>query len=313
MHTDYLGLEAFVAIADHGSFRRAADALNLSQTALSHRLRKIEADLGHPLLIRSSREVSLTASGHGLLPDARRLMKELQYVYDAVRHESRVARRRLSFACLPTIAHSVLPKVVDVFGRCHPETGFEVIDVPVAQIAERVRSGAAEFGLTIVSAELSDLRVRPLVEEAYSLLLPAGHPIAEAGVVVRPDLVGATMVRISSQSRNRQLVEIALGEFCDLMDWRYEVQAGTMAMRLVAEGAALTILPNSAIGMAPPGLVAVPFGDVRLTRMLGVVTRRGVSLSDRAEGLLSAIETAIAALGDPSRPVNATGHSRRPD
>lgn len=311
MQTDYLGLEAFVAIADHGSFRRAAEALNLSQTALSHRLRKIEADLGHPLLIRSSREVSLTASGHGLLPDARRLMRELRHVYDAVRHESRTARRRISFACLPTVAQSVLPGVLAGFARRHPETTFELIDLPVAQIAERVRTGAAEFGLTIVSAELSDLRVRPLVEEAYRLLLPADHPIAAAGVVTRDDLVGATMVRISSQSRNRRLVDVALGEYLDRMDWRYEVQAGPTAMCLVAAGAALTILPELAVRIAPAGLVAVPFGDVRLTRMLGVVTRRGVCLSDRAEGLLAAVEAAMSAPG--GSPVSAAGHSTHPD
>ncbi|HIC66187.1 MAG TPA: LysR family transcriptional regulator, partial [Paracoccus sp.] len=51
MRVDYLGLEAFVAIADHGSFHRAADSLSLSQAALSHRLRKIEQDLGAALLI----------------------------------------------------------------------------------------------------------------------------------------------------------------------------------------------------------------------------------------------------------------------
>ena len=67
MRIDYLGLEAFVAIAEHGSFQRAADTLQLSQTALSHRLRKIEADLGAPLLIRSPREVSLTRDGQDLL------------------------------------------------------------------------------------------------------------------------------------------------------------------------------------------------------------------------------------------------------
>ena len=67
MRVDYLGLEAFVAIAEYGSFQRAARALNLSQAALSHRLRKVEEDLGAALLTRTSREVSLTPTGQGLL------------------------------------------------------------------------------------------------------------------------------------------------------------------------------------------------------------------------------------------------------
>lgn len=76
MRVDCLGPEAFLAIADYGSFQRAAEALSLSKAALSHRLRKIEDDLGNVLLTRSSREVSLTALGQGLLPEARRLLKE---------------------------------------------------------------------------------------------------------------------------------------------------------------------------------------------------------------------------------------------
>ncbi|MEO1960053.1 MAG: LysR family transcriptional regulator, partial [Paracoccus sp. (in: a-proteobacteria)] len=95
---DYLGLEAFVAIADHGSFHRAADSLSLSQAALSHRLRKIEQDLGAALLIRTSREVSLTAIGQGLLPEARALLKALQDTYESVRTGAQRKARRLAFA-----------------------------------------------------------------------------------------------------------------------------------------------------------------------------------------------------------------------
>lgn len=303
MRIDYLGLEAFVAIAEHGSFLRAAETLNLSQTALSHRLRKLEEDLGTPLLIRSSREVSLTSSGQGVLPDARRLLKELHRVYDSVRAGSRRMRRKLGFACLPTVANSLMPPIIADFGRAHPDIGIEMMDIPVAQISERVRSGAAEFGLTIVSAELPDLRVRALIEEEYRLLVPAGHDFARAGRVTRADLAGRTMVRISTQSKNRQLLDIALGGHGDDLTWQYEVQNANTAMRLVAEGAALTILPNSAISMAPPSLVSVPFDDVRLTRQLGIVTRRGATLTNRGATMLSMIEERINTLGHGFRPV----------
>lgn len=304
MRIDYLGLEAFVAIADHGSFLRAAETLSLSKTALSHRLRKLEEDLGTPLLIRSSREVSLTASGQGVLPDARRLLRELHQVYDSVRVRSHRMRRTLSFACVPTVANSLMPSVIAAFGKNNPDIGIEVIDIPVAQISERVRSGMAEFGLTIVSAELPDLRVTSLIEEEYRLLVPAGHEFAKAGQVTRADLVGRAMVRISSQSKNRQLVDIALAENGDEMIWQYEVQNANTAMRLVAEGAALTVLPNSAISMAPASLVSVPFVDVRLMRRLGFVTRRGVTLTNRAAVMMSMIEKRIHSLGQSSVPLN---------
>lgn len=293
MRVDYLGLEAFVAIADFGSFQRAAEALSLSQAALSHRLRKIEDDLGSALLTRSSREVSLTPIGQGLLPEARSLLKALQDAYESVRVGAQKQARRLAFACLPSIANSVLPAVLYAMAEQRPDIAFELQDIPVDRISGVVRSGTAEFGVTIVSAELSDLRLRPLVDEEYRLFLRRDHPLATRSFVTLQDIVGLRLARIRSQSKNRQLLDVAFGEMRDQITWRFEVQNATMAMRLVASGAALTILPESAIAMAPAVLVAIPFKGVRLQRTLGIVSRRGVPLSDNAADLLGRIETEL--------------------
>ncbi|WP_146588676.1 LysR family transcriptional regulator [Puniceibacterium confluentis] len=290
MRVDYLGLEAFVAIADFGSFHRAAEALSLSQAALSHRVRKIEEDLGAPLFTRSSREVSLTQTGQGLLPEARRLLKALQDTYESARAGAQRQARRLAFACLPSIANSVLPQVLMDMSEQHPQIAFELLDIPVAGISGAVRSGAAEFGLTIVSAELSDLRLRPLVDEEYKLFVHCDEPLASRESVTMADVQGLRLARIRSQSKNRELLDVAFGEMRDRIVWQFEVQNATMAMRLAAKRAAMTILPESAIVMAPAVLVAVPIVGVRLQRTLGVVSRRGVPLSDNAAELLARIE-----------------------
>lgn len=308
MRVDYLGLEAFVAIADYGSFQRAAEALNLSQAALSHRLRKIEEDLGSALLIRSSREVSLTDTGQGLLPEARALLKALHDTYESVRAGAQRQARRLAFACLPSIANAVLPSVLGGASAEQPDIAYEVLDIPVDRISGAVRSGAAEFGVTIVSAELSDLRLRPLVEEDYHLFVPQGHVLAGRDHVTLEDIVGVSLARIRSQSKNRQLLDAAFGDMRDRIQWRFEVQNATLAMRLVRAGVALTILPESAIAMAPMTLVAIPFQGVRLQRTLGIVSRRSVPLSNNASTLLEMIEremlnkfrTHIAASSDRS-------------
>ncbi len=295
MRVDYLGLEAFVAIADYGSFQRAADALNLSQAALSHRLKKIEEGLGNALLTRTPREVSLTPLGQGLLPEARRLLKELQDVYESVRQSAQRQAKRLAFACLPSVANSILPKLMAELRQERPELGYEVLDIPVTRIAEAVRNGAAEFGVTIVSAELSDLRLRPLFEEDYRLFLPKDHPLAARKSVRLEDLFDKPMARISSHSKNRQLLDVAFGEARDKLRWQFEVQNAIMAQRLVSSGAALTILPHSAISMAPVSLTCLPFEDVRLVRTIGIISRRGVPLSHTATEVLARIETELLA------------------
>ncbi len=293
MRVDYLGLEAFVAIADYGSFQRAAEALNLSQAALSHRLRKIEEDIGAPLLIRSSREVSLTAIGQGLLPEARALLGALQDVYQSVRVGAHRQARQLAFACLPSIANALLPDVLAAMAQRAPDTTFEVQDIPVARIAEAVRSGRAAFGVTIVSAELSDLRLRPLVDENYHLFVPQDHPLARRSHVTVPDLIGLRLARIRSQSKNRQLLDAAFGAMGQQIHWQFEVQNALMALRLVQAGIAVTILPESATAMAPATLVSLPFRGVRLQRTLGIVSRRSVPLPALATDLMALFETVL--------------------
>lgn len=290
MRVDYLGLEAFVAIADYGSFQRAAQALALSQAALSHRLRKLEDDLGGALLVRSSREVSLTDTGQQLLPEARRLIRALQETYEGMRAGTRKRAQRLAFACLPSLANTILPRVLFDMARARPDLHFELLDIPMASIPEAVRSGAAEFGVTMVSAEMSDLRIRSLIDEDYHLFLPEDHPLAARESVTLQDIAGLPLARIRSQSRNRELLDAAMGDMRDQMNWQFEVQNGVMAMRLVSAGVALSILPQSAISIAPVNMVSRPFTGVAFRRTLGTITRRTVPPSARAADLLARIE-----------------------
>ncbi|ESR26952.1 LysR family transcriptional regulator [Lutibaculum baratangense] len=298
MRIDYLGLEAFVAIAEQGSFQRAAARLHLSQTALSHRIRKLEDDLGLQLLIRTTREVSLTRAGQEVLPRVRQLLRELSESYGQLYEQGRRKQERLAFACLPTIANSILPGVLARYCEDRPDIAISLRDRPFPVINELVQTGEVEFGITIVFANQTDLEVRPVVDEPYVLLVPRDHPLASRGHVARRDLDGVPMARISTQSNNRQLVEDGLGEYRERMMWRYEVWNATAAMSLVAEGAALTILPRLAVHVSNRKLVPLPFSDVKLTRTLGIVTRRGVPLSEAATELVAMIVARLLALGN---------------
>lgn len=289
MRTDYLGLEAFVAIAELGSFNRAADYLNLSQAALSHRIRKIEADLGVQLLIRSTRDVLLTKEGQALLPQVRRNLAHLSEAYDGLRKLSHGKQDRLALACLPTIANYYLPSILRQFCDECPDIAVQLHDQPMGRIYELVQAGEVEFGISIMGAKHWDLDIREIFTEPYVLLVHRDHPLARQKKVARTDLAGQPFVRINTQSTNRQLVHDALGDYRDTIVWRYEVQNAAMAMSLVAEGAALTVLPALTANLSRHQLAALQFSDVNLTRTLGVATRRGWTLTKPAERLLTMI------------------------
>jgi DNA-binding transcriptional LysR family regulator len=289
MRVDYLGLEAFVAIADLGSFKTAASHLNLSQTALSHRIRKVESELGVRLLVRTTRDVSLTEVGQALLPKVRRHLSQLSEIYGDLRKEGRRRQQRLVFACLPTVAHYYLPAILDQFARSWPDVAIQLHDQPVARIAELVQAGEVEFGITIAGAGHWDLDIRPIYTEPYILLVHRDHPLAGRNSVTRADLEGQPFVRINTQSKNRQLVDEALGEHRDRMVWRYQVENAATAMSLVAAGAAVTVLPKLTANLSMDRLVGLEFSDVEMSRTLGLITRRGVPLSSPGEALMELI------------------------
>lgn len=275
MRVDYLGVQAFVSIAEQGSFRQAAAHLNISQTALSHRMRKFEEYLGVKLMTRSARTVTLTSAGRELLPNAQRALGALEETLDGLRRQDQPDQRELSIGCLPTLANFFLPRILKTFSDSHPDLVIRIHDNSVAEIAEKVESGEAELGITILSINRYEVDVQTLLREPFVVLAPAGHPFAERTSVDTADLAGHKLVRISSQAGNRQLIDDALRNRNDL-DWRYEVQHVATAINLVLGGNGVTIVPRlSVLTDLPLGMVVRPLRNPGITRQIGVIRRRG--------------------------------------
>ena len=290
MRIDFLGLEAFLGVANWGSFSRAAGHLNLSQTALSHRLKKLEDDLGVKLLSRTTRQVTLTAAGLELLPRAQRAVDELGASFDGLRAVGRGRQERLAIGCLPTVANHHLPRILGEFERLHPGVSLRIFDNSASEIVARVMAGEAEFGVTLVSAGRWDLDVTPLLKEPFVLVCPAGHPLAVGAGVAWGDLAGVPLIRISQQAGNRALIDDALGSRRELMTWRYEVQHVATALGMVQAGIGVTVVPRLGIDLVDdPGLAAVTLRNPGIVRTIGLVARRGQPLSPAAQGLAGLI------------------------
>ena len=272
---DYIGIEAFVAIAQLGNFVRASAHLNLSQAALSHRIRKLEDDIGTRLLLRTTREVSLTEAGQEFLPIARRNLEALSTAYSAVQTKARAQQQTLTFACLPTIAHFYLPRVLEAFAISHPDLSIRLQEQPADRVRELVISGEAEFGVILTGVQRWDLEFKEVRREDYHLLVGPNHPLAKQSSVSLADLAGERFVRINTQSTNRQMVDDFLEPVAGTIDWRYEVQNAAMAIAMVMQGVAVTILPSISARLSGYSLSSLPFSDIQISRTLGIVTRRG--------------------------------------
>jgi DNA-binding transcriptional LysR family regulator len=287
MRIDFLGLEAFLNIAELGSFQQAASRLNLSQTALSHRMKKLEEDLGLRLLTRTTRQISLTPAGLDFLPKARQVFDELSRSIDALREEGRRHQEHISIGCLPTIAVSYLPIVLRELADRFPKVSVKVFDNSASEIAEAVRAGTAAFGVTLMSTTAWDIETKPLFKESFVLLCPAGHRLAGAAAVNWSDLEGLPLVRMSLRSGIRNLIDTALGSRREALQWRYEVLHIATAIGMVTSGLALGVLPRRAVDLRglSPDLVAVVLRNPTVTRSLGIIQKRGLPLTEAEQAL----------------------------
>jgi DNA-binding transcriptional LysR family regulator len=283
---DFLGLEAFVSIAERGSFQRAAAHLNLSQTAVSHRMRKLEADLGLKLLARTTREVSLTRAGIDFLPKARKALSELEQSFDDLRQQGAKRRERLDIACLPVFAVNYMPPILRRFHEVMPDVQVRIFETPSAAIAELVESGEVEFGFTGLLTNRWDLDVETFSASPLALACPSGHPLAKKRALGWDELSGLPLIRVSSRTAIRVIIDDAIGAAKVNIAWQYEVQHVETAVNLVEAGLGFTVVPMVDVALhRGRDVVAVPLRAPKLSCTYGLVWRRGMPLSPPAETL----------------------------
>jgi DNA-binding transcriptional LysR family regulator len=286
MRIDFLGLEAFLSIAERGSFQRAAAHLNLSQTAISHRMRKLEEDLGLKLFARTTREVTLTRAGIDFLPKAREAIAELEQSFDDLKQQGAKRRERLDIACLPVFAASSLPPVISKFHEAQPGVQVRIHETPSAAIAELVESGDVEFGLSVLPTNRWDLDVEAISSSPLVLVCPAKLLLAKKRSLGWGELRNLPLIRVGPKTAIRPMIDDALGAARLELNWQYEVQHVETAVNLVEAGLAYAIVPAIDVTLhRGHGLAAVPLRAPRLTCTYGLVTRRGTPLSPPAAAL----------------------------
>jgi DNA-binding transcriptional LysR family regulator len=286
MRVDFLGLEAFLSIAERGSFQRAASHLNLSQTAISHRIRKLEDELGLKLFARTTREVTLTRAGIEFLPKAQKALAELEQSYDELKQQGAKRRERLDIACLPVFAVNYLPPIFKKFHKQQPDVQVRIFETPSAAIAELVQSGEVEFGLSVALTNRWDLDVEPIFSSPMSLACPARHPLARKRSIGWTELRQLPLIRVSARTAIRPMIDDTLSAARVTLRWQYEVQQVETAVNLVEVGLGFAIVPHIDVALhRTRGLASVPLRGPKLACTYGLVTRRGIPLSPPAATL----------------------------
>ena len=151
-------LRAFLLVAQHRSFSRAAGALFITPSGLSVLIRELETQLGVRLFDRTTRQVALTTRGEELLAVARRSLEELDEAVARVGQSGKEMAQSLSIGSPPLLAATLLASAIAEFRAQRPDVRFQVFDGSTPVIMQKVESGALDLGVGITFKHLAGVR-----------------------------------------------------------------------------------------------------------------------------------------------------------
>jgi DNA-binding transcriptional LysR family regulator len=285
---DFGDLQAFVAVCDTGSFRRAAEDLNVSQSALSRRIQKLEEAIGVRLIERTTRSLRLTLAARTFRDRAEIILADAEEASRAVSDEAarfEYQRARIvTVAAVPTATHNILPSVINKFRETHPQVRIRISDMSANEVLEAVAVGEADFGINFVGGDEPGLEFNLLLDDAFVLAVPRDDPLAGKSGIRWRDVDESRFIAVWKGSGNRMLIDQALARTGASIRWACEVRHLSTALGLVEAGAGITALPGSAMPDGEhPLLAAVPLVEPRVSRAIGTVRRVGSRLSVVAE------------------------------
>jgi DNA-binding transcriptional LysR family regulator len=289
MNFDLSDLRAFVAAADHGSFRVAAESLHISPSALSRRVEKLEEALGVRLLERTTRKMELTIAGRSFVEKARHVLAELESSLFGMEDLTRRLTGLVTIACVPSAVSFFLPRALETYHRNFPGIRVRLIDETSSVVFLAVARGEADFGLTYIGTQEPDVEFSPILQDPFVLACLRDHPLASQTSVTWAEIARYDDYMVLAQgSGNRTMIDNALinasGNAVRPPRWFCEVQHVPALVSLIEAGMGIGVVPRLALPRdAHRSLVSVPLTEPTVTRTLGVIRRRNRPLSVAAQ------------------------------
>ncbi len=269
-------LRCLVALAEHGSFTRAAQALHLSQPALSLQIARLERELGVELLDRSQRPLRPTEVGERILHQARQVLEALEGIRALARGEAWAGPLRLGV--IPTVGPYLLPRLLPRFREAFPGVGLEVAELLTPAILAGLAEGRLDGGLVATEEEAPGVQREALAQEAFYLYLAPGHPLLAREAVHPLEVpIGEAWVLGEGHCFREQVLLVCRPELQGVQLYRFDGGSLDTLVRLVDGVGGLTFLPEMALWtLAPDQRARVrPFLPPSPGRTLYLLFRRG--------------------------------------
>jgi DNA-binding transcriptional LysR family regulator len=274
-------LQAFLAIAETGSFQQAARTCGCTQSTVSRQIQALEADLGIPLFHRHHHP-NLTIGGERLLPHARKICTEWQQAHQAIEDLLTGKQPELCVAAIHSVCAHFLPPILQQFCRQYPQVQLRVTALGSDRALKVLKDGLVDIAIVMdnrMFTTSSDMVVQNLYEEPIEILMSAQHPLSQYSQIPWTELVKYPQVVFKDGYGMQRLVQEQFSKQGSKLQAVLELNTLDAFRGVVRQGELIAMLPKSAlIEMSSDPMLAVrsieptPQTGISLSRQVVLVT-----------------------------------------
>ena len=299
---DVKSLYTFIAVVDHGSFAQAAEALDLSASAISVQMRGLEADVDMRLFDRSRRPPVLTQEGRDFIERAREVIAIWEDLSHSLRRDSNAGKLRIG--AVHTAVSTLLPAALRRLRESHPQLEMRLTTGLAHELDATLRAGLIDVALTTGTTEVAPGFVFNTI--SAQRLVVVAHASAK-GLDFRELLQHNPYVRFSRQARVGEMVERALAQNGIQVQTVMEVDTQDGVLALVAAGLGVSVVPEHP-KLQNPQFRVMPLGDPAPLRLLGLMFDPGSPRRRFCDLLCNELRQEAVNMGMPI-PRNSLNHT----
>lgn len=297
-------LEYLVAVADDGSFTRAASRLHVAQPGVSAQIRRLESELGQTLFDRSGRSVRVTDAGAAVLPLARTALAAVAEIRAAADELSGVLRGHVAVGMMTSCPPGAITGALAALHRRHPQVRITLIESPTAELIAGLHSAAVDLAVIGFRSPPQGLHVEVINDDVLGAAVRADHPLARRNSVALRSLAEHELICLPGGSGIRESLDEGCAAAGVAARVTLEASNPEVVADLAASGLGVGVLPES---------YARTRGDVHVVRVERPTLRGAVGVAWRSEGRLSSAAAALidvwrtrrAAVTGSARPASA--------
>ncbi|EMY3601521.1 transcriptional regulator CynR [Klebsiella aerogenes] len=264
----------FLAVAEHQGFTRAAEALHISQPALSQQIRMLEESLDAQLFDRSGRHIHLTDAGEVFLQYARQAFQLLDEGQRAIHDVEDLSRGSLRIAVTPTFtSYFVVPLVAEFHAR-YPHITLDIQEMSQEKMEGLLLENELDIGIAFAGGTATDIVATPLLQEVLALVVADHHPLAREEPLTLNQLAAEEFILLNHHFATRLQIDHCLQRAGFHPQVTIEMHSINAILDIIQRTQLVTILPLN-VAAQRTGLVTRLLEEATLERTAVLMQRKG--------------------------------------